>query len=57
MVTIFYIILVWFTYLRWNWWWFLLSLVFSALASRADRIIYKYKYTNDPRLNEEEATE
>jgi len=52
MATIFYIILVFFSGdVHWNWWWFIISLFFDG----GEKIITKYKYTNNPYLEGTEA--
>ena len=50
MTTVFYVVMVIFAGLSWSWGWFILSLLFSLSA----REVIKYKYTNDPNLDEEE---
>ena len=55
MAVLFYIILVIFSkQVTWSWLWFFVSLIFSAEYGRT---IYKYKYTRNPDLDEEEIDE
>jgi len=55
MAVLFYIILVIFSkQVTWSWLWFFVSLIFSAEYGRT---IYKYKYTRNPDLDEEEVDE
>jgi len=49
MAIIFYILLVSFTYLKWSWGWFILSIIFSL--PEGSKIITKYKYTNEKDLD------
>jgi hypothetical protein len=43
MCMVFYFILVIFSdIVEWNWWWFIISILFSANETR---VIYKYKHT------------
>ena len=51
MPTIFYFLIVYFTYLEWSWWWFLLSLVFSAISHPGVRKEVYYQYTHDEYLD------
>ncbi|OGD67971.1 hypothetical protein A3E89_00990 [Candidatus Campbellbacteria bacterium RIFCSPHIGHO2_12_FULL_35_10] len=57
MPTLFYFILVFFTYLEWSWMWFILSLVFTILNQPKKSVetypeVY-YQYTNDYDLDGE----
>lgn len=50
MATLFYIILVVFSYdVAWSWWWFIISLFFAG----GERTVYKY--TSDRSLDGEQA--
>jgi hypothetical protein len=56
MATFFYIILVIFSdKVEWSWWWFFISLIFSAMAE--GKTVYKYIYTRDSSLDGEESDE
>ena len=51
MTTIFYFILVYFTYLEWSWWWFILSIIFTALSQGSRNPEVYYQYTGDECLD------
>ena len=53
MALIFYLLLVWISKtVTFSWVWFIVAFLFSADSART---VYKYRYTNDPDLVDEEA--
>lgn len=53
MPTIFYLVLIWFTYLDFTWGWFLISVLFSLVSGGRKRRDVYYQYTGDIRLDSE----
>ncbi len=51
MTIIFYFVLVYFTYLEWSWWWFILSIILTALSQGNRNPEVYYQYTDDECLD------